>query len=301
MFFKTLWKSNNDSLRRKNTFDKNSLREVGALIKNRREQYGLSLQELAVETRITTAVLEAIEEGWIERLPEPAYLSAMLSLLESYLEIPRGSCNDVLKAAFQQHHDRNANKLLPFTPGNIDILTTWQGGLLYFFLVIMSIVFLNHQYKSVSEKNSISLSPFAPSLSTPEKYFSQTPLDEYQAVVSATRGSTREWLEMASRAPAIKRVSGDLVMKLINSKSVKLRSSDGSTLNLNSASGTISLTLLPPILIEINPPLSFGETLLWNGKRYLSESNQPGLYRLPNGSTNSTKNLLERPQNDPRS
>ena len=41
-------------------------------MKQRREAGGLTLRELALETRITTPVIEALERGWSDRLPEGA-------------------------------------------------------------------------------------------------------------------------------------------------------------------------------------------------------------------------------------
>ena len=46
-------------------------------MKQRREAGGLTLRELALETRITTPVIEALERGWSDRLPERAYLASM--------------------------------------------------------------------------------------------------------------------------------------------------------------------------------------------------------------------------------
>ena len=63
----------------------NMLIEAGRALRERREQCGMTLRDLEYQTRITTAVLEAIEQGWIERLPESAYLSSMLPLLEQQL------------------------------------------------------------------------------------------------------------------------------------------------------------------------------------------------------------------------
>ena len=52
------------------------------MMKQRREAEGLTLRELAQETRITTPVIEALERGWSDRLPERAYLASMLPQLE---------------------------------------------------------------------------------------------------------------------------------------------------------------------------------------------------------------------------
>ena len=56
-------------------------------MREHREQRGLSLRDLSREVRITTPVLEALERGWSDRLPEPAYLVAMLHRLEQYLDL----------------------------------------------------------------------------------------------------------------------------------------------------------------------------------------------------------------------
>ncbi|OUW47565.1 MAG: DNA-binding protein, partial [Synechococcus sp. TMED187] len=58
------------------------LQQAGQLLKERREQRGLSMRDLSREVRITTPVLEALERGWSDRLPEAAYLGAMLAQLE---------------------------------------------------------------------------------------------------------------------------------------------------------------------------------------------------------------------------
>ena len=56
-------------------------------MKQRREAEGLTLRELALETRITTPVIEALERGWSDRLPERAYLASMLPQPERRLEL----------------------------------------------------------------------------------------------------------------------------------------------------------------------------------------------------------------------
>ncbi len=60
---------------------------MGQLTKRRREAEGLTLPELALETRIITPVIEAFERGWSDPLPERAYLASMLPQLERRLEL----------------------------------------------------------------------------------------------------------------------------------------------------------------------------------------------------------------------
>ena len=62
--------------------------DLGLLLRRRREELGLSLRDLANETRITTPVIEALERGWRDRLPERAYLASMLPQIERRLALP---------------------------------------------------------------------------------------------------------------------------------------------------------------------------------------------------------------------
>ena len=77
----------------------NSLEEAGQLLREQRERKGLSMRDLSKEVRITTPVLEALERGWQDRLPEAAYLVAMLQRLETYLDLPSNSLSASLSAA----------------------------------------------------------------------------------------------------------------------------------------------------------------------------------------------------------
>ena len=93
--------------------------EAGRLLKREREQRGLSLRQLAMETRISTPVLEALERGWRDRLPEAAYLRTMLPLIEQRLELPSGSLEVALPPQTSTN-GRIASRgglLQRFTPG----------------------------------------------------------------------------------------------------------------------------------------------------------------------------------------
>ena len=80
--------------------------QVGLQIRQRRDELGISLRELALQTRITTPVLEALERGWRDRLPERTYLSAMVIRLEQALSVPSGSLAAVLPAPADNPLDR---------------------------------------------------------------------------------------------------------------------------------------------------------------------------------------------------
>ena len=56
---------------------------AGNILKEKRIKLGLTRNELAVKTRITAPIIEAIENGWDYKFPEDPYLITMLSHLES--------------------------------------------------------------------------------------------------------------------------------------------------------------------------------------------------------------------------
>ena len=127
-------------------------------MKQRREAEGLTLRELALETRITTPVIEALECGWSDRLPERAYLASMLPQLEPRLELTPGVLQPVLPPAMDwqlqmtlsQHH---------FILGSIDVFITWQGSVVCAALIGLSLLMINRQQLNLAQLNSQSVEP----------------------------------------------------------------------------------------------------------------------------------------------
>ncbi|GAC1457936.1 MAG: helix-turn-helix domain-containing protein [Chamaesiphon sp.] len=54
------------------------LQEIGSKLRQVRQQQAVSLEQIAVKTRIQTRLLKAIEEGKIEILPEPIYIKGFI-------------------------------------------------------------------------------------------------------------------------------------------------------------------------------------------------------------------------------
>lgn len=137
---------------------------AGQRLRLRREERGLSLRDLALQTRISAAVLEAIERGWRDRLPEATYLRTMVPLIERHLELPAGSLETVLPSS-EQHRFQGQKReplLRRFTPGSIDVFTTWQGTLLYGLLTLGLIYALNLQQQQLAARGLLALRPIAP-------------------------------------------------------------------------------------------------------------------------------------------
>ena len=137
---------------------------AGQRLRQRREELGLNLRQLALQTRISTPVLEALERGWRDRLPEAAYLRTMLPLLERQLQLPPGCLDPALPDAdpLQPLAQRRRGLLRRFTPGSIEVFSSWQGTVLYGLLVLGLIYALNLEQRRLAAAGRHSLRPIPP-------------------------------------------------------------------------------------------------------------------------------------------
>ena len=248
------------------------LLEAGQRLKLHREQRGMSLRDLSREVRITTPVLEALERGWSDRLPEPAYLVAMLHRLEQYLQLEPDSLRGALPEDFVQQQLPQDQRRTRFTLGSIDIFTTWQGSLVYVVVITASLLALNQQQRQLAVDNTKSLTPIPLNLQQDSDALLEglRPLEELQA------GQQVETLATLSRTPS---VPGVLEVTLQQPSTVTLSSEGGDRSALRGATGTLTLQLLPPLELRVQPAPAEG-AVRWNGQPQRSAQNQPGTYRL---------------------
>ena len=251
----------------------NSLEEAGQLLREQRERKGLSMRDLSKEVRITTPVLEALERGWQDRLPEPAYLVAMLQRLESYFELPTNSLSAALPNRPGSNRLATNGRGTRFTLGSIDIFTTWQGSVVYGAVMIGSILALNHQQRHLININAFSPKPIP--INTPlesdQILKGLRPLEEE---LKASLGQLNLPLDQPTRP-------GVLEIKLNQPRQISLSSEGGDRTNLQGATGTVTLQLLPPVDLSINPPPGEADSVSWNGQALSPKTNQPGFYHLP--------------------
>ena len=128
------------------------------LLRKQREIYQLSRKELSHKTKISIAVIEAIEKGWANRLPEKAFLKRMLEIIEIELSISKGSLRPILSKA---NNPNEVKKSKVFTPGNIDIFRSRKGTLIYFIMIFTSILLLNKQQEKLASSHTITISPLS--------------------------------------------------------------------------------------------------------------------------------------------
>ena len=276
------------------------LRELGQMLMQRREAEGLTLRELAQETRITTPVIEALERGWSDRLPERAYLASMLPQLERRLALTPGVLQPVLPPAVIRQRQVNLTRRR-FTLGSIDVFTTWQGSVVYAVLIGISLLMINRQQQNLALRNSQSLEPVRADLSGMDQ---TTPLPSNDPDLKALRPldlarerQPLDWLNAAGGPPLSR--PGVLSLKLTQPRQLELASGGGDRLQLQLEAGTATLQLLAPVQVEIQPPPEKADQLLWNGQVLKADKTRPGTYRVE--ATRAAAPAPLRPQTAPRS
>ena len=246
--------------------------EAGQLLRQHREQRGLSLRDLSREVRITTPVLEALERGWSDRLPEPAYLVAMLHRLEQYLQLEHNSLSGALpEDCFQQRLPQEQRRTR-FTLGSIDIFTTWQGSLVYIVVITVSLLGLNQQQRQLAIDNTKSFTPVPLNLQQDSDALLQglRPLAELRS--QQTSDSVSKLLENQP-------LPGVLEVTLQKPSTLTLSSEGGDRSSLKGATGTLTLQLLPPLQLNVQPAPAEGD-VRWDGIPQKAMNKQPGIYRL---------------------
>ena len=208
-------------------------------------------------------MLEALERGWRDRLPEAAYLRTMVPLIERHLELPPGSLETVLPSNGQLPQGQRREPLLRrFTPGSIDVFTTWQGTLLYGVLTLGLIYAMNLQQQQLAARGVLALRPIL-LLPAGEQAKPPRPAQALLQLYPELRP-----LELAARGQAPASSSA------VAAGLLELKLSQPSRISLN-------LPLSGSFRLSLTPPPSAGDRMSWNGSPLQPVKGQPGQFSSP--------------------
>ncbi len=184
--FSRLWRRGRPAAATSPETPADPLTVAGQRLRLRREERQLSLPPVARSTSPSTTADSAtqasgwvrgagggkgaLERGWRDRLPEPPYLRTMLPLIERHLELEPGSLEQVLPEEELRHQQPRASGLLQrFTPGSIDVFTTWQGTVLYGLITLGLIYGLNLQQRRLASEGLLTVAPLPANSAPPER------------------------------------------------------------------------------------------------------------------------------------
>ncbi|UKO96293.1 helix-turn-helix domain-containing protein [Nostoc sp. UHCC 0870] len=117
------------------------LTEMGAQLWASRQERGLSLEEMVGLTRIPRRLLQAIEEGNLDDLPEPIYIQGLIRQFADALGFKGGEFASQFPVSFQT---ANTPPATPNQSISMGLLRPVHLYLLYIFLIICSVSSLSH-------------------------------------------------------------------------------------------------------------------------------------------------------------
>ena len=116
--------------------------EIAKLIKEARNQQNLTIQELSFISKIPETIIISIENNNENTRPKYPFIRSILIKLEECLALKR---NTLVELSIRKRENFNQVKK-DFVFRNFDILNTWQGTLLYFFILVLTIFILKRYF-----------------------------------------------------------------------------------------------------------------------------------------------------------
>ena len=116
--------------------------EIAKLVKEARIQQNLTIKELSYISKIPERIINSIENNNKNIRPEYPFIRSILIKLEECLALKK---NTLLKLAVRERKIlKKGGKDFLFR--KFDLINTWQGSLLYFFILILTIFILNRYF-----------------------------------------------------------------------------------------------------------------------------------------------------------
>ena len=116
--------------------------EIAKLVKEGRIQQNLTIKELSYISRIPERVINSIENNNKNIRPEYPFIRSILIKLEECLGLKK---NTLLKLAVSEKKFLKKREK-DFLFRKFDLINTWQGSLLYFLILVLTIFILKRYF-----------------------------------------------------------------------------------------------------------------------------------------------------------
>ena len=124
----------------KQAFDQ--YKEIAKLVKEARIERNLSKQELSYLSKIPLKIINSIENNDKNIRPKYPFIRSILIKLEECLLLKEDS---LAKLAIKEKETFNREKK-DFLVRKFDLINTWQGSLLYFLILVLTIFILKRYF-----------------------------------------------------------------------------------------------------------------------------------------------------------
>ena len=109
--------------------------EIAKLVKEARIQQKLTIKELSNISKIPERIINSIENNNKNIRPEYPFIRSILIKLEECLLLKK---NTLVKLAIREK-ETFKNEKKDFLVSKFDLINTWQGSLLYFLILILTV------------------------------------------------------------------------------------------------------------------------------------------------------------------
>ena len=116
--------------------------EIAKLVKEARIQQDLTIKELSYISKIPERIINSIENNNKNIRPEYPFIRSILIKLEECLVLKK---NTLVKLAIKEREIFKKEKK-DFLVSKFDLINTWQGSLLYFFMLTLTIFILKRYF-----------------------------------------------------------------------------------------------------------------------------------------------------------
>ena len=119
-------------------------KEIAKLVKEARIQQNLTIKELSHISKIPEKTINSIENNNNNIRPKYPFIRSILIKIEECLGFKK---NTLVKLAIKEREIFKKEKK-DFLVSKFDLINTWQGSLLYFFLLVLTIFILKKYFIS---------------------------------------------------------------------------------------------------------------------------------------------------------
>ena len=118
--------------------------ELANLVKEARIEKNLTIEELSLISKIPERIINSIENNNIKIRPKYPFIRSILIKLEECLVLKK---NTLVNLVIRKRETFNKEKR-DFLINKFDLINTWQGILLYFFILVLAIFILKRYFIS---------------------------------------------------------------------------------------------------------------------------------------------------------
>ena len=116
--------------------------KIAKLVKQARIEKDISIRELSIISKIPEQIINSIENNNIKIRPKYPFIRSILIKLEECLLLEK---NTLLKLAIKERETFKKEKK-DFLISKFDLINTWQGSLLYFFILVLTLFILKRYF-----------------------------------------------------------------------------------------------------------------------------------------------------------